>query len=86
MGGGPGRALGGVLRPQRYRALRLVYEDVMADMQGAVDGVSTLMGLDHRPRADSSRIGLEIQRDDETEAWRARFIGEPGNPDAMDEL
>ncbi len=66
--------------------LRLVYEDVMTDLQGAIDGVSTLMGLDHRPRADSSRIGLEIQRDDETEAWRARFIGEHGNPDAMDEL
>jgi len=66
--------------------LLLVYEDVMADLQGAVDDVSTLMGLDHRPRADSSRIGLKIQRDDETEAWRARFIGEHGNPDAMDEL
>ncbi len=66
--------------------LRLVYEDALEDLQGAVDAVAALMDLDHRPRVDPSRIALEVQRDAETEAWRQRFVADHGDPDRMDEL
>lgn len=68
------------------RPLRLVYEDATADPQRAVDAVAALLGLDERPAVDPARVSLAVQRDATTEAWRARFVAEFGDPDTMDEL
>ena len=66
--------------------LRLVYEDAMEDLQGAVDAVAALVGLDGPAPIDPELIELGIQRDDTTSAWRARFLREFGDPDSIDEL
>ena len=66
--------------------LRLAYEDALRDPQGAVDAVAALVGLADRPAADPAGIALAVQRDAVTEAWRARFLDEYGDPDVMDDL
>jgi len=64
----------------------IVYEDLLADPQSAVDQVAGLFGLRGQARAASERIDLEIQRDATTEEWRARFLDEYSGRNALDLL
>ena len=66
--------------------LRLVYEDVMADLQGGIDAVATLMELDGPAIVDPALIELGIQRDDTTAAWRRRFLSEFADPNDIEDL
>lgn len=60
--------------------LNLVYEEVMRFPQETVEAVARLVGVSETPRIDWDQAkDLEIQRDDLTEAWRARFIAETRN-------
>ena len=59
--------------------LRLVYEEVVARPQAAVDAVAGAVGLEPAP-FDPSAMDLSIQRDALSEAWRARFLAERGAP------
>ena len=59
--------------------LRLVYEDVVAAPQAAVDAVAKLVGVEELARADLSQIEVRVQRDALTEAWRERFVRERGD-------
>jgi trehalose 2-sulfotransferase len=54
----------------------IVYEDLLADPQSAVDQVANLFGLRGQACTASERIDLKIQRDAITEEWRARFLAE----------
>lgn len=54
----------------------IVYEDLLADPQSAVDQVADFFGLRGQARAASERVDLEIQRDATTEEWRTRFLDE----------
>ncbi len=59
--------------------LELIYEDVVANPQGAVDAVAAMMGVEGA-RIDFDRVEwLRIQRDETTEAWRDRFLVEQRN-------
>lgn len=61
--------------------VHLVYEEVAADPQKAVDAVAALLGV-NGATCDLSAIDLAIQRDELTEDWRARFLAERGgSPD-----
>jgi len=51
----------------------IVYEDLLADPQSAVDQVADLFGLRGQARVASERVDLKIQRDAITEEWRTRF-------------
>jgi trehalose 2-sulfotransferase len=64
----------------------IVYEDLLADPQSAVDQVADLFGLRGRAHAASERIDLKIQRDATTEEWRQRFLGEYRDRNALDLL
>lgn len=64
----------------------IVYEDLLADPQAAVDQVANLFGLCGYARVASERIDLTLQRDATTEEWRARFIAEYRDRDALDLL
>jgi trehalose 2-sulfotransferase len=55
-------------------ALELFYEDVVASPQVAVDAVADLVGLPERPLIDAGQIGLKVQRDERSEAWRTQFL------------
>jgi LPS sulfotransferase NodH len=54
----------------------IVYEDLLADPQSAVDQVADLFGLRGQALVANERIDLQIQRDATTEEWRARFLAE----------
>jgi trehalose 2-sulfotransferase len=54
----------------------IVYENLLADPQAAVDQVAGLFGLRGQARAVAERLDLKIQRDATTEEWRARFLAE----------
>ena len=54
----------------------IVYEDMLADPQAAVDRVADLFGLRGHARVASERIDLTMQRDAITEEWRVRFVAE----------
>lgn len=58
--------------------LRLVYEEVAADPQKAVDAVAAALGVDEAI-CDLSAIDLAVQRDALSEDWRTRFIAERGD-------
>ena len=62
----------------------LVYEDLVADPQSAVDRVARLFGLQGQARVAHQGVELEIQRDSTTEEWRARFRDEYRNLDDLD--
>lgn len=66
--------------------LRLVYEDALDDADAAVAAVAELVGLEAPPPAATVDIGIAVQRDALTEAWRARFLSEYGDRDALDTL
>ena len=55
--------------------LELVYEDVAADLEGAVRAVLAHVGVD-APAGLAVRAGLERQADERTEAWLARYVQE----------
>ena len=54
----------------------IVYEDLLADPQSAVDQIADLFGLRGCARVASERVDLVMQRDATTEEWRARFLAE----------
>lgn len=64
----------------------IMYEDLVADPQGAVDRVADLFGLRGRARIKADLVDLAIQRDATTEEWRARFLAERRDLDALDVL
>jgi LPS sulfotransferase NodH len=64
----------------------IVYEDLLADPQSAVDQVADLFGLRGQARAAGEQIDLKIQRDATTEEWRVRFLDEYRDRDALDLL
>ncbi len=67
-------------------AVHLVYEDVARDPQSAVDAVATLMGLLEAAVYRSSRIRLEVQRDDQIAEWRERFLSEKSGREIVGQL
>jgi LPS sulfotransferase NodH len=64
----------------------IVYEELLADPQSAVDQIAVLFDLRGRARAASERIDLKVQRDATTEEWRARFLDEYRDRDELDIL
>jgi len=62
----------------------IVYEDLLADPQSAVDQIADLFGLRGQARAAGERVDLKIQRDTTTEEWRARFLDEYRDRKALD--
>jgi LPS sulfotransferase NodH len=64
----------------------IVYEDLLADPQSAVDRVADLFGLRGHARVASERIDLTTQRDAITEQWRTRFLAEYRDHNALDLL
>jgi trehalose 2-sulfotransferase len=64
----------------------IIYEDLLADPQSAVDQVADLFGLRGQARAAGERIDLKIQRDAITEEWRARFLDEYRDRNELDLL
>jgi LPS sulfotransferase NodH len=64
----------------------IVYEDLIANPQIAVDQVARLFGIQGQSRIAYRHIDLKIQRDTITEEWRARFCDEYRNYDELDLL
>lgn len=64
----------------------IVYEDLLADPQSAVDQVADFFGLRGQARAAGERIDLKSQRDAITEEWRARFLDEYRGRNELDLL
>lgn len=54
----------------------IIYEDMQADPQTAVDQVAHQFGLRKRARVSAECIDLQVQRDALTDQWRARFLAE----------
>jgi LPS sulfotransferase NodH len=59
----------------------LVYEDVMADPLQALRMVADAIGVALPAGTKIGPTAFRIQRDEETEAARARFLAEAGDPD-----
>ena len=54
--------------------LRLFYEDIMGDPQGALSAICSFLGVEANPDAQIERIALtKPQRDSMTEDWMGRF-------------
>jgi LPS sulfotransferase NodH len=66
--------------------LELVYEDLVDDPGAAVAAVAKLVGITPAPAFEASPAHLEIQRDEMTEAWRARYLAEARNLSAFFDL
>jgi LPS sulfotransferase NodH len=64
----------------------IVYEDMLADPQAAVDRVAMAFGLRGEARVKGGRVDLRIQRDAMTEEWRARFLDEHRDLSRLDTL
>jgi trehalose 2-sulfotransferase len=64
----------------------IVYEDLAANPQHAVDQVAGLFGIGGQARIAHRRIDLTVQRDATTMEWRARFCDEYRNADELDPL
>ena len=64
----------------------IMYEDLVADPQEAVDRVASIFGLCGVARIAPDKVDLVVQRDATTEEWRARFLAERRDLDAIGEL
>jgi trehalose 2-sulfotransferase len=65
------------------RPLRLVYEDVAANPQAAVDAIAGLLGLSDA-KADLSEVELNRQTAAVTADWTRRFVAEMGDLSYLD--
>ncbi|QND50992.1 hypothetical protein HB779_03130 [Phyllobacterium sp. 628] len=63
--------------------LHLIYEDVLADPEGAVEKIAALMGLSPTPIPVVKAVNVSVQRTMMNEAWATRFRGEYGDPDVL---
>lgn len=59
--------------------LRLTYESIAASPVSAVQAVADLVGLASAVRPEMTRVDLRMQRDEQSEEWRARFLAERGD-------
>lgn len=59
--------------------LRLLYEQIVLHPAEAASAVAALVGVEEPVRIDPSAVDVRIQRDEETEAWRRRFVAESGD-------
>ncbi len=64
--------------------LKLTYEELTRAPQEAVARIASRLGLEHEPLIDETKFSLEIQRDDETVAWRKRFLQSRGDRRYLD--
>jgi trehalose 2-sulfotransferase len=64
--------------------LHLVYEEIAAHPQQAVDQVADLLGLDEGAIVDLRQVHTRVQRDTISEEWRARFLAEAPQPTCLD--
>jgi len=64
--------------------VRLVYEEVVANPQAAVDSVAARVTPGRSAVIDPTQVDLVIQRNEQTAEWRARFVAERGDPDFID--
>lgn len=64
----------------------IVYEDLIANPQSAVDQVARLFAMQGQARVAHRHVDLNIQRDAITDEWRARFCDEYRNYDELDLL
>ncbi|BCW89726.1 Trehalose 2-sulfotransferase [Alphaproteobacteria bacterium SO-S41] len=65
--------------------LRLYYEDLTANVASAVADIAALVGVPP-PAADPDFVTVRIQRDEESDAWRRRFIAERGDLNIVEKL
>ena len=65
------------------RPLRLVYEDIIADPQGAIDAIAGLVSLSDVP-TDLSQVELVRQTDSVSDDWTRRFVAEMGDLSYLD--
>lgn len=66
--------------------LKLCYETVVKDPQGAVDEVAEFVGLEHSAPIDRGKVDVAMLRDAASESWRRRFLEEPADTNEMDSL
>ena len=67
-----------VMRDLGLQPITFDYEEVMRDPQAAIDGVAALMGLAAPPPVNPAMVRVSLQRNQESEAWRQRFLEETG--------
>jgi trehalose 2-sulfotransferase len=56
--------------------LHIVYEQLLLHPQATVDGVARFIGLQDAATVDFTKVTVSVQRDELTEEWRKRFIGQ----------
>lgn len=84
------RIADGHARWRRYFArngiqpLWLTYEQLMEDPAAIVRAVARHIGLNEDLTVDLSSVSLNIQRDEVSEGWRSRFIGEMADLNYLD--
>jgi trehalose 2-sulfotransferase len=66
--------------------LNLVYEDMVDSLPQAVQAIAAMVGIGGLPASSSGEKPLQIQRDDVSEEWRARFIGSRRDLSVLDDL
>lgn len=66
--------------------LHLIYEDILQDPQGTVDAIAALVKLDPSPKVNLDLIKIEVQRDETSAEWRARFLKRYADPDHLPPL
>ena len=66
--------------------LHLYYEDIVADPTGAVRAVAGHVGVEGELEPDLSKLHVRVQRDELSDAWRARFLAEAGGLNRTDSL
>lgn len=64
--------------------LWLAYEDMVRDPEATVRAVAAHVGVTGSPVIDPRLIGMEVQRDEFTAAWRTRFVADVGDPSYLD--
>lgn len=65
--------------------LRMTYEELMADPQGAVTRIARLMGVENAT-IDLDEVSTGIMRDSMSEDWRRRYLAEAPSKDGFASL
>jgi LPS sulfotransferase NodH len=64
--------------------VHLYYEDVVANPAEAVRAIAEKIGLSGHLTIAMDKVGVTVQRDENTEEWRERFLAEAHDPCRLD--
>jgi LPS sulfotransferase NodH len=66
------------------RPIEVTYEGLLANPTGCIQTIAKALDVEYDGEIDISSSRFKMQRNNDSQLWRERFISEFGDPDSID--